>query len=160
MNLVKPTIGYSIEEYMTIFNTNLFSAYEMSRLAYPLLKTSEQASIVNIGSVAGLLHIRTGSPYGMTKAAMAQMTKNLAAEWASDNIRVNMVAPWYTRTLLSGQRLKDPRYRREVIDCTPLGRIAEPEEVAAPVVFLCLPAASYITGQCLTVDGGFTINGF
>jgi Tropinone reductase 1 len=153
-------LEYTSKEYLDIFETNLISAFEISRLAHPLLKKSGDASVVNIGSVAGLLHIRTGSPYGMTKAALHQMTRNLAVEWAPDGIRVNMVAPWYTRTLLAGQRLKDPRYRREVIESTPLGRIAEPQEVAAPVVFLCLPAAAYITGQCLTVDGGFTINGF
>ncbi len=159
-NIVKSTIEYTSDELDHIFQTNLISAFEMSRLAYPLLKRSENSSIVNIGSVAGLIHIRTGSLYGMTKAALFQLTRNLAVEWAKDGIRVNMVAPWYTRTLMAGQRLKDPRYRREVLERTPLNRIAEPEEIAAPVVFLCMPAASYITGQCLTVDGGFTINGF
>ncbi len=159
-NIRKATLDYTTEEFNTILKTNLISAYEMSRLAYPLLKKSGGASIVNIGSVAGLMHIRTGSPYGMTKAALVQLTRNLAVEWALDGIRVNLVAPWYTRTMLAGERLKDSRYRKEVLARTPLKRIAEPEEVAAAVVFLCLPAASYITGQTLAVDGGFTVNGF
>ncbi|GAB4371122.1 MAG: SDR family oxidoreductase [Calditrichia bacterium] len=159
-NIRKSVLEYTEAEYRQIFETNLHAAFEMCRLAYPFLEASSAAAVVNIGSVAGLLHIRTGAPYGMSKAALTQLTRNLAVEWAADGIRVNMVAPWYTRTPLAEQRLKDKAYLREVIAATPLGRIAEPEEVATAVAFLCLPAAGYITGQCLTVDGGFTINGF
>jgi Tropinone reductase 1 len=96
----------------------------------------------------------------MTKAALIQLTRNLAGEWASEGIRVNAVAPWYTRTPLVDKLLKDQAYLNNIIERTPIGRIAEPEEVAAAVAFLCMPAASYITGECLVVDGGFLINGF
>jgi len=70
------------------------------------------------------------------------------------------VAPWYIRTRRTSTSLADPDYLDEVIDRTPMGRIGEPEEVASAVAFLCLPAASYITGQCLAVDGGFSEYGF
>jgi Tropinone reductase 1 len=73
---------------------------------------------------------------------------------------VNAVAPWYIRTPLAEGVLRNPDYLEQVLARTPLGRIGEPEEVGAAVAFLCLPAASYITGQCLSVDGGFTVNGF
>jgi Tropinone reductase 1 len=96
----------------------------------------------------------------MSKAAMTQLTRNLAVEWAKDRIRVNMVAPWYTRTPLVEPLWESRDYYNAVLDRTPLGRIAEPEEVAAVVAFLCLPAASYVTGQCVSVDGGFMIYGF
>ena len=96
----------------------------------------------------------------MTKAALHQLTKNLAIEWARDNIRVNAVSPWYTRTPLVQGLMENKEYFKEVIDNTPLGRIAEPEEVARVVAFLCMPASSYITGQNIVVDGGFLINGF
>jgi Tropinone reductase 1 len=125
-----------------------------------LLQAASGGSIVNISSVAGLAHVRTGAIYGMTKAAMIQLTRNLAVEWAPDQIRVNVVAPWYIQTPLAASVLSNEAYRSEVLSRTPLKRIGEPEEVAAAVAFLCLPAASYITGQCLSVDGGFTVNAF
>jgi Tropinone reductase 1 len=96
----------------------------------------------------------------MTKAALGQLTKNLACEWAEDGIRVNAVAPWYIRTQRTEGVLADPDYLDEVLQRTPLARIGEPEEVAAAVAFLCLPAASYITGEIVAVDGGFLKYGF
>jgi Tropinone reductase 1 len=94
----------------------------------------------------------------MSKAALLQLTRNLAGEWAGDGIRANAVAPWYTRTPLVEKPLQNDDYRNLVLQRTPLGRIAEPEEVAAVIAFLCMPASSYVTGQCIAVDGGFLIN--
>ncbi|WP_233840891.1 SDR family oxidoreductase [Dyella sp. 2HG41-7] len=159
-NSPKATVDYEEAEYRAIFEQNLFSAYEMCRLAHPHLAQHASAAIVNVGSVSGMTHVRTGSPYGMTKAALHQLTRNLAAEWAIDGIRVNAVAPWYIRTQRSEPALADSDYLDEVLDRTPLRRIGEPEEVAAAIAFLCLPAASYITGQVLAVDGGFLNFGF
>ncbi len=159
-NIRKKTIDYTAEEYLTVFSTNLTSAFHLSQLFYPLLKKSEQGNIINISSVAGLAHLRTGSVYGMTKAALIQLSKNLAAEWAHDKIRVNAVAPWYIETPLAKTVLQNETYLKEVLDGTPMERIGQPEEVAAAVAFLCMPAAAYITGQCLAVDGGFSTYGF
>jgi len=159
-NIRKKSVEYTTKEYDHILNTNLRSAFELSRLAYPFLKKSEQGNIVNISSVAGQTHIRTGAIYGMTKAAMIQLTKNLAGEWAEDGIRVNAIAPWYIRTPLAETVLKNQEYYNEVIARTPMKKVGETEDVAAAVAFLCMPSASYITGQCISVDGGFTIYGF
>lgn len=159
-NARKPTMEYNDTEWRELFEINLFSAFELSRFAYPLLSLHAASSIVNVGSVSGLTHVRTGAPYGMSKAALHQLTKNLACEWAQDGIRVNAVAPWYIRTRRTSTVLAQPEYYEEVIERTPMRRIGEPEEVAAAVAFLCLPAASYITGECIAVDGGFLRYGF
>jgi Tropinone reductase 1 len=96
----------------------------------------------------------------MTKAAMIQMTKNLAVEWAAAGIRVNSVAPWYIDTPLARPVLDDQTALAEILQRTPMRRVGRAEEVAGAIAFLCMDAASYVTGQCLPVDGGFTVYGF
>ena len=159
-NVTRPTLDYTMDEVRALIDTNVLSTFEMSRLAHPYLAEHGNAAIVNVASVSGLIHVRSGSPYGMTKAAIAQLTRNLACEWAEDGIRVNAVAPWYIRTQRTEGSLADPDYLDEVLERTPMGRIGEPEEVAGAVAFLCLPASSYVTGECIAVDGGFLRYGF
>lgn len=159
-NVVKPAMDYADAEWRAIFETNVASAFELSRFAYPLLTRHAASAIVNVGSVSGITAVRTGAPYGMSKAALHQLARNLAAEWADDGVRVNCVAPWYIRTRRTSDALADADYYEEVIERTPAGRVGEPEEVAAAVAFLCLPASSYVTGECIAVDGGFLRYGF
>lgn len=159
-NLGKPATEYAEDEWREIFEVNTFAAFEVSRYVHPLLTRHAASSIVNVGSVSGLTAVRTGVPYGMSKAALHQMTRNLAVEWAGDGVRVNAVAPWYIRTRRTSGKLGDAAYLDEVLSRTPMGRVGEPEEVAAAVAFLCLPASSYVTGECIAVDGGFLRYGF
>lgn len=151
---------YTQEEMGQLLNTNFISAFDLSRRCLPLLKLSGNASVIFNSSVAGLNHIRTGSLYGATKAALIQLTKNLAVEWATYGIRVNAVAPWYIRTPLVEHLLEEEEFLEDVLAHTPMKRVGEPQEVADLVSFLCMPAASYITGQWVAVDGGMTVNMF
>jgi tropinone reductase I len=138
---------------------NLTAPVLLSRDLHPMLRAAAGASVVHVGSIAGLVALPTGVAYASAKAGMAQVARTLALEWARDGIRVNTVAPWYTRTPLVEPVLARPEMLAAILARTPLGRIAEPAEVAAAVAFLALPAASYITGQCLAVDGGMSIQG-
>ncbi len=159
-NIRKASLEYASEEYQSLWQTNVTSAFETARLAHPFLLESETASIVNVVSVAGIVSVGTGTIYGMTKAALIQMTRGLAVEWGKDNIRVNAVAPWFTETPLTKSLLANEQMRQAIVARTPVGRIAAPEDVAGIIAFLCLPAASYITGQCVAADGGFLAKGF
>lgn len=159
-NIRKKIEDYSEEEIRHILDTNFMSALDLSRMVLPMLKASGRASAVFISSVAGISHIRTGAVYGATKAAMLQLTRNLAVEWSPYGIRVNAVAPWYIRTPLVEHMLADKAYLQAILERTPMGRIGEVREVADLVAFLCMPAASFITGQSIAVDGGFTVNMF
>ncbi|MFZ1805899.1 MAG: SDR family oxidoreductase [Cyclobacteriaceae bacterium] len=158
-NIRKKLIEYSEEEYRKIFETNLFSLTEMARLCYPFLKESGKASMINIASVAGSIDILSGPPYGMTKAAIIQLTKHLAVEWAQDNIRVNTVSPWYIDTPLAQPVLNDPERLKKIIDRTPMQRVGQPEEISSLVAYLAMDKASYITGQNINVDGGMMSKG-
>jgi tropinone reductase I len=158
-NVRKKFAEYTEEEYRKLFETNLFSLTEITRLAYPLLKKSGNASVINMASVAGSFDVQTGPPYGMTKAAIIQLAKSLAAEWATDGIRVNAVSPWYIQTPLTESVLAQPDRFEKIIARTPMHRVGQPEEVASLVAYLAMDKASYITGQNIMVDGGMSVKG-
>jgi Tropinone reductase 1 len=113
-----------------------------------------------VSSVSALTHTSSGSLYGMTKAALLQLTRNLAVEWAADNIRVNAVAPWYIKTPLATPVLTNPEKMAGILSRTPMKRVGDPEEIASIVSFLSMPASSYVTGQTLAADGGLLAWGY
>jgi Tropinone reductase 1 len=192
-NVRKPTAEYTSDERAGVFATNYDSAFELTRLCFPLLRRAADAQggggaggsgaattagasaapqsppirrrcgasvLFNSSVAAGPGAMRSGALYASTKAALNQLARYLAAEWAPHGIRVNAVCPWYTSTELAQQVLKDDGFRGAVEARTPLGRVGEPREVAAAFAFLASPAARYLTGQCLAVDGGYSAVGF
>lgn len=164
--LFKLATECSAEDYARLMATNLESCFHLAQLAHPLLLasgSSSSSSVVNISSIAGFVSYPALSVYSATKGAMNQLTRSLAAEWAQDKIRVNCVAPGGVRTEITGSSgIKlDPEVAQRLAEMemgkVPMRRIGEPEEIASLVAFLCMPAASYITGQVICADGGRTI---
>ncbi|ONK68271.1 uncharacterized protein A4U43_C05F9510 [Asparagus officinalis] len=153
-------LNYTSEDFSFLMATNFESAFHLCQLAHPLLKASGRGSIVNISSILGKVAVDSAALYSATKGAMNQLTRNLACEWAKDNIRANCLAPGHIRTPLLQPILEnDEEFKSEQRARTPMGRLGEPEEVSSLVAFLCMPAASYITGQVICVDGGRTVKG-
>ena len=112
--------------------------------------------IINLGSQAGAVALPSESVYCMTKAAIAHLTKCLAVEWARHGINVNAVAPTFIRTPGTVKWLQDDAFRTDLLARIPLGRVGEPTDVSAVVVFLASPAVALITGATILIDGGFT----
>jgi tropinone reductase I len=158
-NIRRKLADYSEEEIRQVIELNLFGAIALCRLCLPFLMLGTGASVVNISSVAGGVDVQTGAPYGVSKAALIQLSRNLAVEWAEHGIRVNTVSPWYTDTPLVESVLKRPDRLQRIIDRTPLNRVAQAEEVAGAAAFLAMDKASYITGIDLPVDGGMLSKG-
>lgn len=145
------------EDIDRLVELNFTSAALLTQALHSELRAANGAAVVNVSSVAGRMSVRNTAVYGAIKAGFSQLTRALAVEWAPDRIRVNAVEPWFTRTSLAEAVLAQPATLGPIVSRTPLGRIAEPEEIASVIAFLCLPAASYVTGQSVAVDGGMSI---
>jgi tropinone reductase I len=160
INIRKKAGEYTETEYMEILNINLLAPFELSRQLYAQLIKAKDAAIINVSSVAAFLDVRTGTPYGMSKAALLQQTRNLAVEWAGAGIRVNAVSPWFTVTPLTEGLLAEKERMDPVLNSTPMKRVAQPEEVAGVIAFLAMDKASYITGQNIIIDGGMSVSAY
>jgi len=135
---------------------NLKGTFFVGQAVGRVMIRSGGGRIVNLGSQAGAVALPTESVYCMTKAAIAHLTKCLAVEWARHGINVNAVAPTFIKTPGTAKWLDDDAFRTDLLARIPLGRVGEPIDVAAAVVFLASPAAALITGATLLIDGGFT----
>jgi len=135
---------------------NLKGTFFASQAAGRLMIQQRYGRIVNLSSQAGFVALPTESVYCMTKAAIAHLTKCLAVEWGQYNITVNAVAPTFIATPGTSAALSIPEFKADVLSRIAVGRIGEPAEVAAAVVYLASPAAAMVTGHTLLIDGGWT----
>lgn len=143
------------EQLDRFLSTNLRSVFRMSRAALAVLPRPG-GRIVNISSVFGLVGFPGSSAYGIAKAGVAQLTRQMAADYAPNGILINAIAPGVIRTRLTERRIEhDAWYRKVMVETTPVGRIGRPEDVAGVVAFLCCDDAAFIAGEVLRVDGGW-----
>jgi NAD(P)-dependent dehydrogenase (short-subunit alcohol dehydrogenase family) len=151
-----PTVDQSIEAFDRVLNVHLRGTFLVSREVAKVMIPQRAGSIVNLSSIAGLSGIPARNAYGAAKAGIAAMTRAMACEWARSGIRVNAVAPGYVRTTLVGDLERRGALDARSIEArTPMGRMAQPEEIAEAISFLASPRASFITGTTLNVDGGW-----
>jgi NAD(P)-dependent dehydrogenase (short-subunit alcohol dehydrogenase family) len=152
----KPAVELSREEWDGVIELNLTAVFMCSRAAMRHMKKRGGGSIVNLASIMGFSGgIFPNVSYQASKGAVVNLTRALALEWAPDNIRVNAVAPTFVRTDLTVPIFSNAELTQRVMQHTPLGRLPEPAEIAAAIVYLCSPAARCVTGVTLPVDSGF-----
>lgn len=149
-----PTLETIEADYRRVMAVNIDSVVQLCTLAVPHLKARGGGSIILMSSIAGLRGNKSLGVYGLTKAALAQLARNLAVEHGPDNVRANAIAPGFIRTDLAAALLADESFMVRRMQNTPLRRPGEPNEVAGAVLFLASPAAAFVTGHTLVVDGG------
>lgn len=153
-----PLTGATDADWATVFDINLRAAARLCAGLVPGMARRGGGSVVLMSSIAGLRGNRAIGLYGLSKAALAQLARNLAVEWGPRGVRVNAVSPGLIRTPLATALMADAAFMARRLQATPLRRVGEPEEVASVVVMLASAAGAFITGQNLVVDGGTTIS--
>jgi gluconate 5-dehydrogenase len=155
--VVTPAAQMSDESWRDVVDSNLTGAFLVSQEAGRHMIANGGGRLVHFSSVRGLVGARRGfSAYGPAKAGVNLLVKQLATEWAQYGITVNAVAPGFVRTDFVAGASGDPEFMRTLVGRIPVGRVAEPEEVAAAVLYLASPLARFVTGHVLVVDGGVT----
>jgi 2-deoxy-D-gluconate 3-dehydrogenase len=159
-NIRKQPQEYSVEEWHTVIDTNLSSAFLCCQAAYPAMVRAGGGKIVNIGSMYSLFGAPLGAPYAASKGGIVQLTRSLAASWAKENIQVNAVLPGWIDTALTRQaRIDIPELDARVHARTPAGRWGAPDDHKGVAVFLASAASDFVTGASIPVDGGYAISG-
>jgi NAD(P)-dependent dehydrogenase (short-subunit alcohol dehydrogenase family) len=158
IHLKKPAVETSHEEFLRVLNTHVLGAHALSRAVLPGMLRRRHGSIIYIASMASLFGIPNVFAYSAAKSAMLGMVRALATEVSPSGVRVNAIAPGWIETEMSRKAMNgDPARKRRVLARTPLGRFGEPDDIGGAAVYLCSPAAKFVTGAVLPVDGGVSI---
>ena len=151
-----PIEEQSLDDLVRVIDVNLISVLDICRLAGPLLLATPGASVINVASIYGIVSSRGPmAGYNSTKGAIINLTRQLAAQWGERGVRVNALAPGYFPTEMTGF-LSDPAFARSIRERTLLKRTPALDEIDGALLFLATAASSYVTGQVLVVDGGWT----
>lgn len=160
ITIKKPALEMQEEDWQKIMDINLKGEFLCARIIGEQMVKQKSGSIINMASVGGHLGLIGSLGYCATKGGILQMTRVLASEWAKDNVRVNAVSPGYVETeLVEGAMSARPELREKIINRTPMGRLAKPEEIVGASIFLASDASTYVTGISLIVDGGMSAFG-
>ncbi len=144
------------DEWDNVMRVNVKGVFLLSQAVGKHMVERKYGRIVNVASVASTLTLSSGTPYGPSKAAVAQLTRQLANEWAESGVTVNAISPWFFKTSMNEEALENDEFRQTLEKRTPMKRIGQLEELLAPVIMFCSDQSSYITGQNLFIDGGVT----
>ena len=155
----KPTLALSEAEWRDTMDVNTTGALRACQSFYEVLAASGHGRVINIVSLNSFVALREVAAYAASKSALLSLTRSLAVEWATAGVNVNAIAPGVFRTDLNRKLLDETERGRELLMRTPMKRFGCPEELIGAAVLLASDAASFITGQCLTVDGGFLASG-
>lgn len=154
-----PPQSITEEQWDAVLATNLKAAFLFSRTAYPAFLKAGGGKVINIGSMMAIFGDKTSAVYSVSKGGVIQLTKSLAIAWAPDNIQVNAICPGWFLTDLTAPFKEDAESYQTIVRRTPAGRFGELHELAGAAVFLSSAASSFVTGQSIVVDGGYSING-
>ena len=154
-----PTIDFSEADWDAIIDTNLTGTLRACQVFGKHMLERESGSIINIASLSTFVALYEVASYSASKAAVGSLTKSLAVEWSSHGVRVNAIAPGVFRTALNQKLLDETERGREFLVRTPMRRFGNVDELAGAAIFLASDAASFVTGEILTVDGGFLASG-
>ncbi|WP_249729044.1 SDR family NAD(P)-dependent oxidoreductase [Acidovorax sp. CCYZU-2555] len=153
-----PLLAVQPQDWQQVFQVNLASAHALCAGLVPAMGARGGGSVILMASIAALRGNRAIGLYGMSKAALAQMARNLAVEWGPQGVRANAIAPGLIRTPLAAGLLQDQAFMARRLAMTPLRRVGEPHEVAGVAVLLASAAGGFISGQNLVVDGGTLVS--